>query len=397
MKRIVRKYAGRYVLVAAMLATAFFLASYEGAMAVGGIDPEQCSACHQKVSDDAASKRYVHAPVREKRCAVCHIARAGSDRENIIKEGDSRVQWLSGSVSRQQSESWFSIPPVLAGKKIILQAEEFGKKVLLTEVKLPNFVEAEQLVAASRPPEILELTVDEVKQGIFLTARITWKTDRVTDSLVLYGENEPTRKSIVDSQLTKDHEVLLTDLQSRKTYNFVAVSQDIFGNKTVSPVKSFSTNAFFSRPSVEKAKTTEKVTVSGKYFRADNRFFARFTTNRPLSMRVGTLDGQINVSTQESRDRLGQLPPEHLPFTDDRFLNTGVCFRCHPQSKDVLSHPVDVKPKQGMVIDKRYYKLLADGRLTCMSCHMAHASDNEDRISRSDKKKLCLGCHKNFE
>ena len=396
MKKILRNYLWPYSLLVGVLVAAFFLAIYGGVMAGGVIGPEQCCVCHRKVCEDTADKRYVHAPVREKQCALCHIAPSGTDRINVAKDEESQVQWLTGSGPRQDMEFWFSIPPALAGKKIILQAEGLGKKMLRTEVQLPNFLEAEQLVAVSRPPEISELGVDEVKQSVFLTARVTWKTERVTDSTVLYGENEPTRKSIIDSQLTKDHEVLLTDLQPRKTYSFVVVSQDIFGNKTVSPAKTFSTHAFFSRPGVEKIKTNEKVTVSGKYFRADNRFFAKFVANQPISMRLGTLAGRIHVSTKESNDRTGKLPPEHLPLTDPHFLNTGVCYSCHPQTKGVLSHPVDVKAKRGMIIDSREYKVLEDGRLTCMSCHVSHASDNEYRMVRSDKKKLCLGCHKNF-
>lgn len=396
MKKILRNYLWPYSLLVGVLVAAFFLAIYGGVMASGVIGPEQCCVCHRKVCEDTADKRYVHAPVREKQCALCHIAPSGTDRINVAKDEESQVQWLTGSGPRQDMEHWFSIPPALVGKKIILQAEGLGKKMLRTEVQLPNFSESEQLVAVSRPPEISELGVDEVKQSVLLTARVTWKTERVTDSTVLYGENEPTRKSIIDSQLTKDHEVLLTDLQPRKTYSFVAVSQDIFGNKTVSPAKTFSTHAFFSRPGVEKVKTNEKVTVSGKYFRADNRFFAKFVANQPISMRVGTLVGRIPVSTKESSGRTGKLPPEHLPLTDPRFRNTGVCYSCHPQTKGVLSHPVDVQPKRGMIIDSREYKVLEDGRLTCMSCHVPHASDNEYRMIRSDKKKLCLGCHKNF-
>ncbi len=377
-----------------VLCAAFFLAGYGGGIAGGVISPEQCCTCHREVCEDTASKRYVHAPVREKQCALCHIAASGTDRLNVAKDGESQVQWLAGSIPRQEMEHWLSIPPALAGKKIILQAEGLGKKMLRTEVQLPNFSEAEHLVAVSRPPEILELGVDEVKQSVFLTARVTWKTERVTDSTVLYGENETTRKSIVNPQLTKNHEVLLTDLQPRKNYSFVAVSQDIFGNKTVSPPKIFSTDAFFSRPGVEKARTNEKVTVSGKYFRVDNRFFAKFVANQPISIRLGTLGGVVNVSMTEAKAQAGKLPAEHLPLTDPRFLNTSVCYTCHPQTKGVLSHPVDVQPKRGMIIDSRAYKVLGDGRLTCMTCHVPHASDNEARVIKSDKKKLCLGCHK---
>lgn len=384
------------VLLVGVLCAAFFFAGHGGGIAGGVIGPEQCCACHREVCEDTANKRYVHAPVREKQCALCHIATIGADRITVAKKEEGKVRWLPGSYPRQGMEYWFSIPPALAGKKIILQADGQGKKTLRLEVQLPNFQEAEQLAAVTKPPEITELNVEEVKQGVFLTARVTWKTDRVTDSAVLYGENEATRKNIVDPWLSKDHEVLLTDLLPRKTYTFSVASRDIFGNQKVSPPKTFSTHAFFSKPNIEKAKTTEKVTVSGKYFRVDNRFFARFVTNQPTSMRLGTFDGPMHASSKDSGLQNGKLPPEHLPLVDPRFLNTGVCLTCHPQTKGVLSHPVDVQPKRGMIIDSREYKILGDGRLTCMTCHVAHASDNEARVVKSDKKRLCLGCHKNF-
>ena len=376
---------------------AVLLAVYGGGgMAGGAVGPEQCCVCHRKVCEDTADKRYVHVPVREKQCALCHIAPAGTEWTKSAKEGQGQVQWLAGSSPRQGMECWFSIPPALAGKKLILQAEGVDRKTLRTEMQLPNFSEAEQLVVVSRPPEISELRVEEVKQGVFLTARVVWKTERITDSTVIYGEGESTRKSIADPHLSKDHEVLLTDLQPRKTYSFIAASQDIFGNKAVSPAMTLSTHTLFSRLGVERMKTNEKVAVSGKYFRADNRLFARFAANQPVSMRIGTLEGLIHVSTKESSGRTGRLPPEHLPLADAYFLNTGVCYTCHPQTKGVVSHPVDVQPKRGMMIDTKEYKVLGDGRLTCMSCHVPHASDNEYRMVRSDKKRLCLGCHKNF-
>ena len=398
MKKILENYLRPRSFFAGALVLALFLAIYGWSMADNVPAPEQCCECHRQVCEDTADKRYVHAPFRERQCALCHIAASGTDRIAIAKNDQSQVQWLTESSPQQEIESWFPIPPVLTGKKIILQAEGLGRKMVRMEVQLPNFLEAEQLPAVSRQPEISGLGVDEVKQGVLLTARVIWKTERITDSTVLYGENAPAGKSIVDPRLTKEHEVLLTDLQPGRNYSFVAVSQDIFGNKTVSPAKTFSTRTFFSRPRVEQAKTTEKVTVSGKYFRVDNRFFAKFVANQPIRVRLGTLEGQmINVSTKAaSSGRTGKLPPGHLPLTDSRFLNTGVCYSCHPQTKGVLSHPVDVLPKRGMIIDNRAYKLSGDGRITCMSCHMPHASDNEYRVILSDKKKLCLGCHKNF-
>ncbi|GEM_PF-3784136 len=89
------------------------------------------------------------------------------------------------------------------------------------------------------------------------------------------------------------------------------------------------------------------------------------------------------------------LPPEHLPLTDQYFLNVKVCDKCHPDYRGTMSHPVEVFPTPGMQVPEGY-SMLADGRMSCQTCHTAHASDTEYRLVRPTQKELCLGCHRNI-
>ncbi|MBW2186551.1 MAG: cytochrome c3 family protein, partial [Deltaproteobacteria bacterium] len=49
----------------------------------------------------------------------------------------------------------------------------------------------------------------------------------------------------------------------------------------------------------------------------------------------------------------------------------------------------------GMIIPPEY-PLLENGRMTCMTCHQPHSSNNEARLLKEGKKELCTGCHTNY-
>jgi predicted CXXCH cytochrome family protein len=63
--------------------------------------------------------------------------------------------------------------------------------------------------------------------------------------------------------------------------------------------------------------------------------------------------------------------------------------------KGSSSHPVNILPKPGMVIPPEY-PLLADGRISCMSCHVYHGGNFEHRLVKPDKQSLCKGCHSDY-
>jgi predicted CXXCH cytochrome family protein len=117
------------------------------------------------------------------------------------------------------------------------------------------------------------------------------------------------------------------------------------------------------------------------------------TINQPVAIKLGFPNGRPKANNSSSDAE--PLPSQHLPLTDPYTLTITACINCHPKSIGKLSHPVDILPKKGMVIPPDY-QTLADGRLTCMSCHVPHAANNPYRLTRENRKDLCLGCHRNF-
>lgn len=356
----------------------------------------QCCDCHQQVCEEADASRYVHAPVRSRQCGICHLApgAASGSQGRAAAENRQGMHWLAGNPA-PAARHFFLLPRTLAGNKVLLTAEGPGRKILRTEMQLPPWEEAEELAASAGVPEITALRVVEIKQGVVLSARIAWQTDRVADSAVLYGEKELDRNSGGHQVFGTEHEVLIAGLLPGKTYRFSAVSRDLFGSKAASPVMTFSTRAFFNAPGTEKGKDGEKVRLSAKFFRAPDRLLVRFTANQPVALRLGTY-GNPRTEAATGEERPGSPPAGHPPLANPRFLNIEVCYTCHAGTKGVRSHPVDVFPKKGMRIDPGEYKLIEGGRITCMSCHIPHGANNEYRLVRAGKKLLCLGCHANF-
>ncbi|MGV1100002.1 cytochrome c3 family protein [Thiovibrio sp. JS02] len=379
---------------AVVVALVSLLAISGSGKAVGGTSPSQCCLCHQGVCEDVASKRYVHAPVLEQQCAVCHIADSHGGKQKREKGNQEKVRWLAKDF-QADTVHWFNLPAELEGREIVVRADAGGREVLRAELNMPALAATAELPVPAGPPQITALRVLEVRQGVFLTARIAWKTDRIADSAAYYGEKDLNGRSPVETRLATDHEVVLSGLLPGRNYKFTAVSQDVFGNRAVSPEMTFSTRSLFSSPAAPQNAVSGKNQVSADYFRKGNQFLVQIRSQAPVAMMVGVAGGGSFAGQRGESAGGAGLPPEHLPLTDFHYLTVTTCYSCHPQAKGVLSHPVDVLPKRGMRIG-REYRIQEDGRISCMSCHVPHASDNEYRLVKGSKKQLCVGCHNNM-
>jgi predicted CXXCH cytochrome family protein len=68
-----------------------------------------------------------------------------------------------------------------------------------------------------------------------------------------------------------------------------------------------------------------------------------------------------------------------------------LCFNCHYGDGTEITHrhPYGVKPKKKLASPLPLGK---DGKLECLSCHKAHAS-NATKMLRTNTANICLGCH----
>jgi predicted CXXCH cytochrome family protein len=82
---------------------------------------------------------------------------------------------------------------------------------------------------------------------------------------------------------------------------------------------------------------------------------------------------------------------ENRLWTRDE-LGIDVCHKCHPKEKLGVSHPVGIYPS-GKIRVPDVLPTGTEGRLLCITCHIAHGS-NEEYIGRKTvSAQLCIACH----
>lgn len=354
------------------------------------IKPEECCRCHFDTCNEGNVKRFVHSPVRENYCAKCHIKQAITLPKKELQTDKAAIQWFS-KIYTLANEHWFELPENSEGRRLSIELKNKTRQIMSQEITIPPLGEIAPFPVPQANSKISDVKVQEVKQGVFISANITWHTDRICDTKLLYGQNNIQSNTDADPRWTRHHEMTITGLEKKKTYILAAASQDIFGNETTSLPITFSTHQFFASPDPEISKMVAEIEVTKQFFKANERIFISFSANQQVAMRLGFRAGDSTATGTDA----AKLPRQHLALTDSYELTITRCLTCHPESKGKLSHPINVQPKRGMTIPDEF-PTLSDGRLTCMSCHKAHAANNHYRLIRANRKDLCLGCHRNF-
>lgn len=363
---------------------------------------EDCQSCHPEVYNDIANKPFVHRPELEQKCGVCHLDAAEArapDKTVVAGKSLQGMQWVAKNLGKSR-EHWLKLGQDLAGQSVLVRVEgEDGRVRQVTEKvpELSRLAEAggEQATMTIEQPEVIS-----VQRGVLLSATVAWKTGKVSDSVVYYGETGPGNATPVDGRLTRQHEVVITGLAPARTYRFVAASTDTAGNTVRSQEMTFSTARPFARESADtaaKKAASQPLGMEKAFYRGRGHVLLHVAATEPVSVMVGSAEPSEERGTAVRREaRPGsRLPARHPSMVDRYTLTVTVCLNCHPATKGVVSHPVNVYPKNGMVIPGDY-PTLPDGRVSCMSCHVAHAGHYQYRLPKPTKKALCVGCHKNF-
>lgn len=359
-----------------------------------------CLGCHQATWDRDLGRFYVHAPFMEKKCGHCHVAASFKEPQASVPVPPSAIDWFRRN-RVPASDHWFAFSPSLVADHLWIETREGKKSQNPYYVSLPPLESLPEFANDGGPPQIGRVEVQEISLGVFVSARITWKTDEFADSSLRFGLGKLTEESTRDFNLRQNHEVILSGLERGKEYLFSVVSEDVFGNRAVSAPMAFSTHR--NLPSNESdAKTSSpsmlnstELSLIHRLHRAGDQYLLLVEAPQPVTVSLGK-----NAVAAKGPNRLAQAPlnsgdPTHPPLQDEVFLNISVCLNCHQNISQAMSHPINILPPRGMLIPPEY-PLLADGRMTCMSCHLRHGSDLPFRMIKSSRKELCIGCHVNY-
>jgi predicted CXXCH cytochrome family protein len=363
--------------------------------------PKECLECHEEIWNEAAAMRYLHAPFREKKCMVCHAADTTLDSEDpAADESDPEKENWTGKSLAPATSHWFEFSAEDKPATMILEATYGFRVRLYQEIPIPPLKGLASLadVYGNKPPLIRDVQVLAIEKGVFLSATISWITDRPTTSMITYGINEQPESTMTNSRLGTEHQEILSDLKKEETYRFKITSEDSVGNTVESEPFEFSTATTFSRPEIE--DTSENCCLAtplgleSRFYRKGDRYLINITLARPVKL-FFQLKGNIALENemQASVESMAGQPDDikHIIVNEKKIATLIVCKQCHRELTN--HHPVNVFPKKGMVIPADY-PTLDDGRISCVTCHSPHSSNLEFLVIKDYRQELCIGCHR---
>lgn len=379
-----------------------FLGSYKLYALISPKHKNKCTKCHTEVTHGDYSKKNIHQPLFDKSCVVCHMERIAQKR---LLESKQELKLPKGVklVARNplpDANLWFQVPYDNVGSEIFMRIRpEYGRRVT-KKIELLPIEHLRHLENDGVPPGISDIKI-AVQKGLFLTAHITWETNKPTRSGVSYGTENQLTDAPTEDNFSYTHTVELAPLKKNTLYQFKINSTDIFGNKESSDVLTFSTEN--PRSGIRNTRTATKtkegeIDLTEKIYRRGNTLVFNLRSNQPVlvTMYSDRKKKYFKSETERIKEEEDKLKKEHAGFRSQLDLTNSICIACHRKKvKLALTHPVNVFPKAGMTIPPEY-PTLPDGRITCSSCHNRHASDIEQRRIKSGRKDLCTGCHKDM-
>lgn len=390
------KTANKISLAAIITGSVFMIAAIETGYAAT-TNQENCQTCHRDLYSDNLHKQSVHEPFVNGNCSFCHVV--GNNTENEIKTGNesnhkssetSKIAWLKKS-STPADTHWFALPANRINGSILVATQGNAKTKSTLEISLPKTIKT--IINTKTPPAINNVETVDIQKGIFVSATVTWKTDIISDSTITFDDGTK-KASSYNSQLTKNHSITLIGLKPDHKYTYTVNSKDIFDNIAKSETFSFSTeDARIAQSGLNMLPENQgKVTLSSEIYAVNNSYIVKISSDTPTLVAVGTDANKTRKNHKKNNNTTGSAS-NHGTMKIKIDQAVSLCLNCHTDHKGTGNHPVNVLPKSGMIIPADYPTSPA-GKITCLTCHNAHASDLKFRLRKSHKRELCIGCHR---
>ncbi len=354
-------------------------------------ETDSCLECHKINVDDELRKTYIHPPFLEKKCALCHSPdwvknAADSNGKSLLPQKTKKL----GRDDNPARTHLFSIPKEYDLTILFIEAFNKTSESYRVKLKIDPFDSLNTLSSDDKPPEINAVEVIEVIKDSLASAKIQWHTDELSSSEINYGMVQPGSHAVGSGEFLSKHTVELYSLKPDVTYHFKIISEDIYGNSKESRAYSFSTDKSYSLiEDAHRESSTEPLKLRSEVFRSEDNYLIRISTNQDVGMEISTYDLPGATMLQNPAD----FPENHPSMKSIYETNVLLCQTCHRILSGKFPHPVHFRARLGNNIPPEYPRL-ANGQMSCLTCHEYHASSNAIYLRKSSERELCIGCHK---
>ena len=368
-------------------------------------DSEQCLKCHQDLLDSSAIEMVVHRPFSQNRCALCHSTtdevtteEVDQKEERVSETNDrGRIEWLAESFAENTLQVAL-LPVDICNSDLILKLWYQNRDKQQKTIHCPDNAAISIDPNPQQRPAVSLFQRHNYNDKLFTRATLSWITNVPCRCKLLYHSDNHEYVDDEDDFYTVVHGLEIRNFNPANTQvsvecddTFQQHTQVQFTPITMLPMKA---------ESPEESPSQEVAEFATDFRRIGDAIEITISTTQPAAIALGRNEEEtppLQVPQPEPSISAATLPAatEHPPLTQEKQVNTTVCFQCHKETVEVASHPINVLAPPGMIIPPEY-PLLSDGRMTCMTCHARHSSNNEARLLKEGKKELCIGCHKNY-
>lgn len=341
-----------------------------------------CFRCHSGEKAKELGLKDVYAEIRsfkfshsmvEDNCATCHI------------ESSTRFGRTWEVAASEKQKDWIFFLEGLTSNRTyrvgLTVKDDYGNKLTSPEFQIIPAEVTRILTNDRQPPEILDVSVDEVRQAIFLEAFIKMVTNEPSSIVVDYGATSRYGERIsADNTFSNTHRVRIPGLRHNKVYHFRVTFRDIFGNTTVSKDYVLDTAGAAAKAPRGRAVITSSPALNDlRIYRAEgsNDVYVSFASDRPVMPHMRIIEPS-------------EMDNHGFGFLKARFTQIDVCGKCHPLG---VSHPVAVRGNGVSVRIPPGLPTIEGGMVSCVTCHFPHGGNKRYFMRLEESKDLCVACH----
>lgn len=368
-------------------------------------DSSQCLKCHKDLVDAAASKIVTHRPFSQQQCILCHSTEnsvptpaANQEDEWINNTNDvGKIEWLAESFD--ESTLQVALLPIdICNSDLTIKLWYHNHDKQQEIIHCPSNDSILTRLSPKQHPAVSQIQRQHYNDKLFTRVTLSWATNIPCRCQLVYLSDNNEYVEHEDDFYTTAHSQEIRNFNPDNTQVSIQCD-DTFQRHT--QVKSIPITALPEKTDQSKEVSSQVVTeFTTDFKRIGDSIEIVISTSQPAAIALGQNEVKtlpLPAPQQEPPASAATLPEtsEHPPLAEEKQVNTAVCFQCHKETVEVASHPINVLAPPGMVIPPEY-PLLSDGRMTCMTCHTRHSSNNEARLLKGGKKELCTGCHTNY-